>query len=280
MGLDVELIQFYRCKELNTLLEKAAEVFDLIGFDFLLLAWTPAPGPSATMCANAVCVWDNFSERMGVHGADLRQAMDESMLTGLDQAREDTLARQAWQVAQSDLFQLHHDAPQSFFLTTYQRQLICDFGEPEWQDFMTYPVCKERDRVLMLSAKTQTPVSADMLASANKVVSVFSAAYRCLYSQSLTSTVGGAQSHPRDVLSSREVECLQWLALGKTLYEAATILGISERTLRFHVRNARERLGVATTVQAVVAAALVYGFDPNDTRRSVYTASRTVLRAV
>ena len=76
-------------------------------------------------------------------------------------------------------------------------------------------------------------------------------------------------------LSRREAECLQWLAAGKTLGEAATIIGISERTLRFHVANARERLGVATTIQAVVAASLVYGFHPSDTRRSIYAISRT-----
>jgi hypothetical protein len=70
------------------------------------------------------------------------------------------------------------------------------------------------------------------------------------------------------------VQCLHWLAAGKTFSEAAIILDIAERTLRFHVGNAKKKLGVSTTMQAVVAAALEYGFDPKDPRQSIYYTSR------
>jgi len=52
----------------------------------------------------------------------------------------------------------------------------------------------------------------------------------------------------------RELECLKWIALGKTAWEASVILGISERTVRFHLNSAREKLCCINTTQAVARA--------------------------
>ena len=56
-------------------------------------------------------------------------------------------------------------------------------------------------------------------------------------------------------LSDREVEALTWVARGKTSAEIAQILGLSKRTVDFHIDNAREKLGAATRTQAVMKAA-------------------------
>lgn len=58
-----------------------------------------------------------------------------------------------------------------------------------------------------------------------------------------------AQRH--SPLSPRESECLRWVADGKTDFEVGKILSISPRTVRFHIRNAKTKLGVATRIQAV-----------------------------
>jgi DNA-binding CsgD family transcriptional regulator len=59
----------------------------------------------------------------------------------------------------------------------------------------------------------------------------------------------------QDILvSARELDCLKWTAAGKTALEASIILGISERTVRFHLNAAREKLGCVTTTQAVAKA--------------------------
>jgi DNA-binding CsgD family transcriptional regulator len=59
----------------------------------------------------------------------------------------------------------------------------------------------------------------------------------------------------RDILmSARELDCLKWMAAGKTAWEASVILGISERTVRFHLNAAREKLNCMTTTQAVAKA--------------------------
>ncbi len=56
------------------------------------------------------------------------------------------------------------------------------------------------------------------------------------------------------VLTRRQRECLTWVAMGKTDEEVAKELGLSKRTIGFHIENAKERLGVRTRLQAVVTA--------------------------
>ncbi|MDT3502766.1 PA1136 family autoinducer-binding transcriptional regulator [Stenotrophomonas maltophilia] len=56
-------------------------------------------------------------------------------------------------------------------------------------------------------------------------------------------------------LSTREREVLRWVAAGRRQAEIAATLGLSARTVENHLRRARQRLGVATTAQAVRAAA-------------------------
>lgn len=55
----------------------------------------------------------------------------------------------------------------------------------------------------------------------------------------------------RGPLTARESECLRWIANGKTDNEVGRILHISPRTVRFHIGNAKTKLGVATRIQAV-----------------------------
>jgi DNA-binding NarL/FixJ family response regulator len=56
-------------------------------------------------------------------------------------------------------------------------------------------------------------------------------------------------------LNDREVETLTWAARGKTSAEIAQILGLSKRTVDFHIDNARSKLGAATRVEAAIKAA-------------------------
>jgi DNA-binding CsgD family transcriptional regulator len=59
----------------------------------------------------------------------------------------------------------------------------------------------------------------------------------------------------RPKLSERELECLEWVSFGKTSWETALILGVSERTINFHLLNASRKLNVYGR-QAAVALAL------------------------
>ena len=56
------------------------------------------------------------------------------------------------------------------------------------------------------------------------------------------------------ILSSREKEVLNWLKRGKSSWEMSVILGISKRTVDFHVYNIIEKLGTTNRTQAVAVA--------------------------
>lgn len=66
--------------------------------------------------------------------------------------------------------------------------------------------------------------------------------------------MNGTDTAQELLISARELDCLKWTAAGKTAWEASVILGISERTVRFHLNAAREKMNCATTTQAVAKA--------------------------
>lgn len=68
---------------------------------------------------------------------------------------------------------------------------------------------------------------------------------------------------PNEVsLSDREIEALTWSARGKTSAEIAQILGMAKRTVDFHIDNARNKLGVATRIEAVTKATKARLIEP------------------
>lgn len=60
-------------------------------------------------------------------------------------------------------------------------------------------------------------------------------------------------------LTRREIQCLRWAAHGKTDSEIAEIVKISMPTVRFHMRNAADKMGVVGRPQAV-RRAVVLGY--------------------
>lgn len=58
------------------------------------------------------------------------------------------------------------------------------------------------------------------------------------------------------LLTDRECEVIRWTADGKTAFEISMILGITERTVNFHLNNIQNKLGVKNKVAAAVQAVL------------------------
>ncbi len=56
-------------------------------------------------------------------------------------------------------------------------------------------------------------------------------------------------------LTPRERQCLEWAAQGKSRADIGQIIGLSPRTVKFHLENAQRKLNVARTTQAVLRAA-------------------------
>ncbi len=60
------------------------------------------------------------------------------------------------------------------------------------------------------------------------------------------------EANPR--ITEREIECLQWASIGKTAWEISMILGISERTVGFHLTNAATKFEANNRTHAVSIA--------------------------
>lgn len=68
-------------------------------------------------------------------------------------------------------------------------------------------------------------------------------------------------------LSSRQLECLFWIAAGKDNRGIAQILGISPLTVKHHVENLLAYYGTAGRTAAVVKALLVGDLSPEKLRQ-------------
>jgi DNA-binding NarL/FixJ family response regulator len=77
-------------------------------------------------------------------------------------------------------------------------------------------------------------------------------------SRSMTGRLFKHVAQPPDeveiILSEREVEVLRLVAAGKSNREIAQQLSVSENTVKFHLRNILQRLGVSNRAEAVMVA--------------------------
>lgn len=66
------------------------------------------------------------------------------------------------------------------------------------------------------------------------------------------------QSKPQSIsLTRRQCECLLWVTANKSNWEIGMLIGIEERTVRFHLEQAFARLGVTSREEAVVKAIML-----------------------
>jgi DNA-binding CsgD family transcriptional regulator len=72
-----------------------------------------------------------------------------------------------------------------------------------------------------------------------------------LFTDHLVDLARPAPDAPRPALTVREADCLAYVAEGKTDWEIAVILSLSEATVRFHIDNARAKLDAVTRAHAV-----------------------------
>ena len=69
--------------------------------------------------------------------------------------------------------------------------------------------------------------------------------------------VAAARHRPDKVrvhLTPRQIECILWIARGKTDWEISRILAMSEKTVKWHIEEAREQLNVSKRMQLVLQA--------------------------
>jgi DNA-binding CsgD family transcriptional regulator len=53
-------------------------------------------------------------------------------------------------------------------------------------------------------------------------------------------------------LTEKQIEVLKWASKNKSYWEVGTIMGISERTVKFHFKNIFRKLGVSSRGEAIL----------------------------
>jgi len=87
-------------------------------------------------------------------------------------------------------------------------------------------------------------------------------AYRAL-TRERSAGAAGKGPLPPAVLTDRERQILYWIAAGDANRQIASRLGISEHTVRAHLRNLTHKLGVANRAQAAAVAAAYLDREPD-----------------
>jgi len=101
----------------------------------------------------------------------------------------------------------------------------------------------------ILSFITRERASSDLLLESSPILSwmsnyIFEAAIR-IVRQSMR------EDDPQEALTERETECLFWASDGKTSGEIACILGITERTVNYHLNQVTRKTGSMNRYQAI-----------------------------
>ncbi|MDE2183695.1 MAG: LuxR family transcriptional regulator [Alphaproteobacteria bacterium] len=68
-------------------------------------------------------------------------------------------------------------------------------------------------------------------------------------------------------LTARERECMHWAAQGKSRWETGQILKVSAWTVKFHLDNAKAKLGVRTVTQAIARLERAQRYMPLEVSR-------------
>lgn len=137
-------------------------------------------------------------------------------------------------------------------ITPAQRRIFAEAGDFEVRSGFTVPIHDGQGGVAAVTLASGQNLRTLKRGMAEDLGGIHLAAlyFHVHARQKLESIIERERPH----LSPREIECLQWLALGKTLWDIGEILGISRRTVVFHVENAKAKLNAVTLPQAVAQA--------------------------
>lgn len=122
--------------------------------------------------------------------------------------------------------------------------LAAEFG---LRNGITFPLHGAAGETGAISFITSERASSDLLLDSSPILSwmssyIFEAAIR---------VVRQGDADPQAALTDRETECLFWASEGKTSSEIAHILGITERTVNYHLNQVTRKTGSMNRYQAI-----------------------------
>lgn len=203
------------------------EVCSRLGFDYAAYAGINPLDRSVHGYVNYPATWQKHYHEAGLHRVDPTLQMARRSIAPVDWRR---LRR--------------HDNFRTVFSNAH------DFGIGDLG--LTIPVRGPYGDVGMLSVTRKVAIAEwdDLVRRA--IGDLQSAAVRLHDAAMGSDALAGILRRP--MLSSREVEILQWVSAGKSQQDVSDILGIAQRTVEVHLASARDKLGALNTPQAAARA--------------------------
>lgn len=127
-----------------------------------------------------------------------------------------------------------------------ERQIMAESAELGMRQGFTVPIYQDGGYTGLVSLAGEAPMINEESRGAITLASI--------YLHNKLSTLRRREAQNRYELTEREMECLRWASVGKSDWEIGGILNISSKTVNYHIENAKRKFGVATRVQAIVAA--------------------------
>ncbi len=131
-------------------------------------------------------------------------------------------------------------------LEALERQIMAESATMGLRQGFTVPIYQAGGYTGLVSLAGRDPMINEESRGAVTLASI--------YLHNKLTTLRRTEAQSRFDLTEREMECLRWAAAGKSDWEIGSILVISSKTVNYHIENAKRKFGVATRVQAIVAA--------------------------
>jgi LuxR family quorum sensing-dependent transcriptional regulator len=131
-------------------------------------------------------------------------------------------------------------------------QIFHEANESGATNGIVVPIVSASGSISIFSASGDGPDISVGARRALEIIGIFSHQFL----QRAARVTAGVSNPPTSTapLTNREREILTWSAFGRGAGEIGDILGISERTVRFHIGAAIQKLGAANKTQAVALA--------------------------
>lgn len=211
--------------------------------------------------SSASSLWAGVKDFAGRHGYSHVAAIELGRLSGGH--REAMLYSDAPQVfealdreiapAQHPFIKRVQSSPMAFLVSELRREL----GTGRWCELLADTV-KKGDGLYVPVYKGQEPVAGFNFGGEDPDTSEITRSMLRIVAHAATERAlglrHGAGTGLPVALSARESQCLRHVAAGHADAEIGKQLGISPRTVRFHVDSAKTKLGVQSRVQAVAKA--------------------------
>lgn len=137
--------------------------------------------------------------------------------------------------------------PEGYLERRRNRNVLCEGGEFGLREGFTFPILGSGGYIAAVS------FAADRLDDDRRLPLALQLASLHLHERYGTLR-GMDRQGPVPDLTRRERECLTWAGAGKTDWEIAGILSISEASARTYLERAKQKLGVTTKTHAVAKA--------------------------